>query len=101
VTRWRHSTTRASNSLSAFKKHQPVLPPVERVRLVNSASRAFDCFQSGCLTLLKMQAGGAQRVELTHQQVYVGPGGQAVVAERVAPGRKRGSRKGAGAKNGR
>jgi hypothetical protein len=56
------------------------LPPVERARLTNAAARMFEVYQSGCLTLLKLKTRGKQRVLVQHQQVNVGPGGQAVVA---------------------
>lgn len=67
------------------------LPPVERARLLNAAARMFEVYQSGCLTLLKLKAGGTQRIIVQQQQVNVGSGGQAVVAGRIRQGsRKRG-----------
>ena len=74
------------------------LPPVERARLLNAAARMFEVYQSGCLTLLKLKAGGTQRIIVQQQQVNVGSGGQAVVAGRLREGSRK---RGRGGKNAR
>jgi hypothetical protein len=56
--------------------------------------RMFEVFQSGCLTLQKLKTGGTQCVLVQHQQVNVGPGGQAVVAARVGGGSRTRGRRG-------
>jgi hypothetical protein len=65
-------------------------PPVERARLTTAAARMFEVYQSGCLTLLKLKTRGRQRVLVQHQQVNVGPGGQAIVAGRLSRGSRSG-----------
>lgn len=74
-------------------QHHP--PTVEIARLTNAAARQLEIYQSGCLTLQKLKTGGRQQVLVQHQQVNVGPGGQAVVAGRLG----RGSRTGGTRKN--
>ena len=70
------------------------LPPGEVARLTNAAARMMDVYQAGCLALLKLQTRGTQRVLVQHQQVNVGPGGQAVVTGRIDRGsRGRGEEK--------
>jgi hypothetical protein len=97
-------SARASNALEKMLCHQPAavhmagmdllirvgdndrLPPVERARLVNAAARMFEAYQSGCLTLQKLQTRGQQHVIVQHQQVNVAEGGQAIVTARAAAG---------------
>lgn len=58
----------------------------EVARFTNAAARMMDVYQNGCVTLQKMKAGGTQRVLVQYQQVNVGPGGQAIVADRISRG---------------
>jgi hypothetical protein len=75
------------------------MPVVEQMRFINAAARIFDVSQAAALTLQKMQSGGKQHVLVQYQQqVNVSNAGQAMVATGVGG---RGSRKGAGPKNGR
>jgi hypothetical protein len=102
------TSTRAGNSVEKMLTHQlaalhkagmdllirlegsPVaLPPVEAARLTNGAVRAFEAFQCGCLVQQKLKTGGQQRVLVQHQQVNVGPGGQAIVAGKIGRGSPR------------
>jgi hypothetical protein len=69
------------------------LQPGAVARLTNAAARLMDVYQAGCLTLLKLQTRGTQRVLVQHQQVNVGPGGQAIVAAEIPGSRTRGSQK--------
>lgn len=62
---------------------------LELARLTNAASRLFEVFQSGALALLKLRTGGQQRVVVEHQTVNVGPGAQAVVAQRLKGGTRK------------
>jgi hypothetical protein len=56
----------------------------EAVPLVNAASRLMKCCQDAYLALFKVRTGGRQTllVQHQHQQVHVGPGGQAIVSAR-------------------
>ena len=66
---------------------------VEAARLANAAVRAFGAYDDGWLALDRVRRGGKQMVTVVHQNVAVGPGGQAVVAGTVG-GRGRGKRTG-------
>lgn len=65
---------------------QDRLLPGEVARFTNAAAGLMDVYQGACLTLQKLKSGGTQRVLVQHQQVNVGPGGQAVVAGHVSGG---------------
>jgi len=69
------------------------LPHAEVARHTNAAARLMDVYQAGCLALQKLKSGGTQRVLVQHQQVNVGPGGQAVVAGRIRGGSRAGTKK--------
>lgn len=60
------------------------LQPADVVRFTNAAARMIEMYQAGCLAMLKLKAGGTQRIIVQQQQVNVAPGGQALVAGRVA-----------------
>ena len=65
------------------------LQPVDQARLANAAARQFDICQSAALVLQKLKTGGTQRVVVQHlQSVNVGPGGRAVVAQKMKGGRR-------------
>ena len=66
------------------------LRPDAVARLTNAAARLMDVYQAGCLTLLKLQTRGTQRVLVQHQQVNIGPGGQAIVAGELTGGSRAG-----------
>jgi len=73
---------------------QSNLPPLEHARLLNAVARMFETYGSGCRTLQKLQTGGKQHVVVQYQQqVNVAPGGQAMVAARVARGSRGGRRR--------
>lgn len=72
---------------------------VEAARLANAAVRAFGGYDDGWQALERARRGGKQTVTVVHQNVAVGPGGQAVVAGNVGGG-GRGKRTGGGRKNG-
>jgi plastocyanin len=72
----------------------PNLQPGEAARFTNASARMMDAYQAACLTLLKLNTRGTQRVLV--QYVNVGQGGQAVVAGRVGGGSRK---RGRGAKN--
>lgn len=74
------------------------LPPVELARLMNATTRAFEVYQSGCVTLQKLKTKGTQRVLVQYQQVNVADGGRAVVAGRVARASRRNRRGGGNAR---
>jgi hypothetical protein len=59
---------------------------VEAARLANAAVRAFGGYDDGWLALARIRRGGKQTVTVVHQNVAVGPGGQAVVAGNVGGG---------------
>lgn len=65
----------------------PNLQPGDLARFTAASARLMETYQTGCLTLLKLKNRGRQRVLV--QYVHVGPGGQAVVAGRVARARGR------------
>jgi hypothetical protein len=73
---------------------------VEAARLANAAVRAFGGYDDGWLALDRVRRGGKQTVTVVHQNVAVGPGGQAVVAGAVEGGGDRGKRTGGVRKNG-
>jgi hypothetical protein len=72
---------------------------VEAARLGNAAVRAFAGYDDGWQALDRIRRGGKQTVTVVHQNVAVGPGGQAVVAGNVG-GRGGGKRAGGVRKNG-
>jgi hypothetical protein len=73
---------------------------VEAARLGNAAVRAFGGYDDGWLALDRVRRGGKQTVTVVHQNVAVGPGGQAVVAGSVRGRGIRGKGTGGGRKNG-
>ena len=73
---------------------------VEAARLANAAVRAFAGYNEGWQALDRTRRGGKQTVTVVHQNVAVGPGGQAVVAGSVRGRGTRGKGKGGGRKNG-
>jgi hypothetical protein len=73
---------------------------VEAARLGNAAIRAFGGYDVGWLALDRVRRGGKQTVTVVHQNVAVGPGGQAVVAGSVGARGTRGKGTGGGRKNG-
>ena len=73
---------------------------VEAARLGNAAVRAFGAYNDGMLALDRIRRGGKQTVTVVHQNVAVGPGGQAVVAGNVRGGAPGGKGTGGGRKNG-
>jgi len=64
---------------------------VETARLTNATARAMAAFNDAALTLQRLRTGGRQLVTVQH--VTVKDGGQAVVAQNVRAGGKRGGRK--------
>jgi hypothetical protein len=60
---------------------------VEACRCINAAARIGSVFQAGMLTLQRLRTGGNQTVTVQH--VNVQPGGQAVIGNVQAGGRKR------------
>ena len=58
-------------------------------KLVNTAARLMNTYQTGLLTLHKIRTGGRQHVTVQHQHVHV-EGGQAVVANKIGPPQKGG-----------
>jgi hypothetical protein len=64
------------------------LPPVEAARLMNTAARLMQVYQSACLTLQRIKTGGKQTVVVQH--VQVADGGQAVIAASVGARDQRG-----------
>jgi hypothetical protein len=73
---------------------------VEAARLGNAAVRAFAGYNEGWQALDRTRRGGKQTVTVVHQNVAVGPGGQAVVAGNVGGRGGRGKRTGGVRKNG-
>ena len=73
---------------------------VEASRLGNAAVRAFGAYDDGWLALDRIRRGGKQTVTVVHQNVAVGPGGQAVVAGAVSGRGPKGNGTGGGRKNG-
>jgi hypothetical protein len=73
---------------------------VEAARLANAAVRAFGGYDDGWQALDRSRRGGKQTVTVVHQNVAVGPGGQAVVAGAVGGRGGRGKRTGGVRKNG-
>lgn len=51
--------------------------PIEKCRLINTASKLMDTYQKGLLTLNKIRSGGQQIVTVQH--VHITEGGQAVI----------------------
>jgi hypothetical protein len=67
---------------------------IEACRLANASARMMGAFQDGLLALDRIRRGGKQTVTVVHQNVAVGPGGQAVVAATVkGGGRKAGGKR--------
>src|SRR3954447_1911795 len=60
---------------------------IEAARLANASARMMGAFQDGLLALDRIRRGGKQTVQVVHQYVAVGPGGQAVVAAGGVKGR--------------
>jgi hypothetical protein len=79
--------------------HETQAASVEAARCAAAAVRAFGGYDDGWLALDRVRRGGKQTVTVVHQNVAVGPGGQAVVAGNVR-GRGRGKRTGGVRKNG-
>jgi hypothetical protein len=80
--------------------HETQAAAVEAARLANAAIRAFGGYDDGMLALDRIRRGGKQTVTVIHQNVAVGPGGQAVVAGAVRGRGPRGKGAGGGRKNG-
>lgn len=74
---------------------------VEAARCANAAVRAFAGYNDGWQALDRTRRGGKQTVTVVHQNVAVGPGGQAVVAGAVRGRGPGGKGTGGGRKNGR
>jgi hypothetical protein len=85
--------------------HETQAASVEASRCATAVVRAFGRYDDGMLALDRIRRGGKQTVTVVHQNVAVGPGGQAVVAGavrgRALRGRApRGKGTGGGRKNG-
>jgi hypothetical protein len=80
--------------------HETQAASVEAARCATAAVRAFGGYDDGMLALDRIRRGGKQTVTVVHQNVAVGPGGQAVVAGAVRGRGPRGKRTGGGRKNG-
>jgi hypothetical protein len=74
---------------------------VEVSRCATAAVRAFGGYAEAILTLDRVRRGGKQTVTVVHQNVAVGPGGQAVVAGKVTGARGARKRTGGVRRNGR
>ena len=61
---------------------------VEVARLAHAAGKLMGAFSDTVLTVQRRRNAGKQIVQVIHQQVAVGPGGQAVVAGTVRERRK-------------
>jgi len=61
---------------------------MEAARLTNAAARAMGAFNDAVLTIQRRRSGGKQVVQVIHQQVPIGRGGNAIVAGAVEGGRK-------------
>jgi hypothetical protein len=70
--------------------HETQAASVEASRCATVAVRAFGGYDDGMLALDRIRRGGKQTVTVVHQNVAVGPGGQAVVAGAVRGGGPRG-----------
>jgi hypothetical protein len=66
---------------------------VEAARLANAGARMMSAYTDALLALDRVRRGGKQTVTVVHQNVSVGPGGQAVVAGSMKAGRARGHRR--------
>jgi hypothetical protein len=73
---------------------------VEATRLANAGARMMSAYTDALLALDRIRRGGKQTVTVVHQNVAVGPGGQAVVAGAVKGRGPRGKGTGGGRKNG-
>src|SRR5260370_12335043 len=63
---------------------------VEAARLAHAAGKLMGAFSDTVLTVQRRRSGGKQVVQVIHQQVAVGAGGNAIVAGTVKEGRKAG-----------
>jgi hypothetical protein len=80
--------------------HETQAASVEASRCAAAAVRACGGYDNGMLALDRIRRGGKQTVTVVHQNVAVGPGGQAVVAGSVGDRGTRGKGTGGGRKNG-
>jgi len=80
--------------------HETQAASVEASRCAATAVRAFGGYAEAMLALDRVRRGGKQTVTVVHQNVAVGPGGQAVVAGAVRGRGSRGKRTGGVRKNG-
>jgi hypothetical protein len=80
--------------------HETQAASVEASRSAIAAVRAFGGYDDGMLALDRIRRGGKQTVTVVHQNVAVGPGGQAVVAGSVGDRGTKGKRTRRGRKNG-
>jgi hypothetical protein len=68
---------------------------VEAARMAQSAVKLMGASADAVMAVERRRSGGKQVVQVIHQQVAVGPGGQAIVAGAVkGRGRTGGSRRG-------
>ena len=90
-------TIGAANSLEKMLAHQMAVCHAESMKLVaiagnvqdnmvalkmlNAATRFMDIFQKGFEVIHKVKRGNRQTIIIKHQQVNVGNGGQAVIAD--------------------
>lgn len=99
-------TVGASNSLEKMLAHQMAICHAEGLKLIvkagktcdenvslkmlNAATRFMDVFQKGFEVIHKVKRGNRQTIIIKHQQVNVGNGGQAVIADSAGGGIGRG-----------
>jgi hypothetical protein len=89
--------TKADHQLSQVDTWNPgsyQAHSVEAARLGQAASKLMGAFNDAVLTVQRRRSGGKQVVQVIHQQVAVGPGGQAIVAGTVKGRRKTGGTSG-------
>jgi hypothetical protein len=78
--------TKAGHQLSQVDTWNPkawAAHSVEAARLANAACRVMGAFNDAVVTVQRRRSGGKQVVQVIHQQVAVGAGGNAVVAGAV------------------
>lgn len=69
----------ADEELRAYAQSREPARAAEAVRIGAAVSRLMGAYQGGMLTLDRVRRGGAQTVNIVHQHVAVGDGGQAIV----------------------
>jgi hypothetical protein len=85
--------TKAEHQLSQVDTWNPKAwsaHSVEAARLANAACRVMGAFSDAVVTIQRRRSGGKQVVQVIHQHVAVGPGGNAIVASEVKGARKAG-----------